>query len=216
MNECETVWALLNVSVQSSLVFLRHYKLHLSLTHSLINVGSLLLLPLLVLLLLLFFFVIRIRLFFVCVYAYRLAVLYLWWESVCGTHTLLIYLQLRFSTKTATMEAPMTTITTTTTFLSLYVHCLIVFSFFFTPIFVMLAARLYVFICSLHKNNFLSMIITCIHRGKSGEKSKRLKKKKMCPPPVCPFTVFKRNWREQRSHEDRANEKKKTKQSMKK
>lgn len=36
MNECETVWALVNVSVQSSLVFLRHYKLHLSLAHSLV------------------------------------------------------------------------------------------------------------------------------------------------------------------------------------
>lgn len=35
MNECETIWALVNVSVQSSLVFLRHYKLHLSLAHSL-------------------------------------------------------------------------------------------------------------------------------------------------------------------------------------
>lgn len=44
MNEYETVWALVNVPVQSSLVFLRHYKLHLSLTHSLVNAGSLLLL----------------------------------------------------------------------------------------------------------------------------------------------------------------------------
>lgn len=42
MNECETVLALVNVSVQSSLVFLRHYKLHLSLAQSHVNAGSLL------------------------------------------------------------------------------------------------------------------------------------------------------------------------------
>lgn len=65
MNEYETVWALVNVPVQSSLVFLRHYKLHLSLTHSLVNARSLLLLslslslPLSLSRPLLFFFILR-------------------------------------------------------------------------------------------------------------------------------------------------------------